>query len=237
MKARRLFKILYLYNFLFFGYLFAGEISIVPIESSDLQAQFCLFKKCWHSAFKDCSLKQLGFSSLSEQIYENFKQDEQDYIKKASNRLFFNAIQDEEVVGYISFDIKDGQAIYIKNIAILPDLCTVDSLRELIFIIFDYINDVSCVHMTLHKKADIYRNLGAELGFVALPRANDLLYIHLRLQFNKCGTCLCDFDYEEMPRDQDSGLDADEIWQSFNDEDKDDRGCSKDDSGDDCSCF
>lgn len=241
MKTGIFFRALCLYGFLFFGYVFADQMSVVQVEGSDLRQQFSVFKRCWYTIYKDCSLKLLGFSSMSKQLLESFEQDEQDYAKQAPNRLFFNAIQDGQIVGYISFDIREGQAVYIKHIALLPEFCTADSLRELVFIIFDYINDVSCVHMTLHDQAVFYKKLAAELGFVALPRNETGLYVPLRLQFNKCGTCLCDFDYEDgsdgMDDNQDDDSADDESWDCFDGSEADKQGCSKGDSSGFCSYF
>lgn len=224
MKMGLFFKVVCLQSLLIVGHMLADQMNIVQIEGSDLRKEYSLFKRCWYSIYKNYSLKQLGFSCLSNLIDESFEQDEQDYVKKAPDRLFFHAIQDGQVVGYISFEIKQEKAVYVKHIALLPDVCTADSLRELIFVIFDYIDDVSCVHMVLHNLAGLYKELAAELGFVAIPQETNDMQIHLKLQFNKCGTCLCDFDYEhddiEMSdydylEDQE-GSDMPQSWQDLN---------------------
>lgn len=218
MKTRSIFQALCVYSFMALGNLCLSQMSIAKIESNDLRDQRSLFKRCWYSIYQDCSLKQLGFANLSKLVHENFDKEERDYAIKASNRLFFNAVQNNQVIGYISFDVKKGHAVYIKQIALLPDFCTVDSLRELIFVVFDHVSDVSCVHMTLHRQAKDYKDMATELGFVATPGSEKALSVHLRMQFNKCGTCLCDFDYEQNQDETDDGFFLDDDIPSENDQ-------------------
>jgi len=223
MKMGLFFKVICLQSWLFFDYVLADQMNIVQIDKGDLREQFSLFKRCWSSIYKNYSLKQLGVSHMSALIDKSFEQDEQDYEKKVPHRLFFNAVQDGKIVGYISFEIKEERAVYVKHVALLPNVCTADSLREIIFVIFDYIDDVSCLHMTLHNLAGIYKELAAELGFIVIPQGTNNFQVQLKLQFNKCGTCLCDFDYEhgdteasdcEYLDGQDDSC-SDELWQDL----------------------
>ncbi len=196
MKTRSLWYALWLYSIIAMPSINAFENNVVKITSKDLQQERAVFKRCWRSAYQDSSLRQLGFESLAQTLQQAFDQEEQDYSKQEPHRLFFHTISNKQVVGYVSFEIKNQHAVYIRQIALLPEFCTVDAVKELIFVIFDHIGDISCVHMTLHRQAVQYLEISKELGFVPLSEASFAFDVPVRLQFHKCGTCLCDLDYD-----------------------------------------
>ena len=217
MKTGAYFKAACLYSLIVVNVVCASQMTIASITSRDLSKERCLFKECWYSIYQDYSLRQLGFSNVSQVLQESFDQEERDYVTQAPNRLFFNAVVNDQVVGYVSFEIKDEAVVYIKQIAMLPYECTVDTLRELIFVIFDHVDKASCIHMDLHRMASQYGKISRELGFIAMPSADKALIVHLMMQCNKCGNCLCDLDYA------DQGVEAysDPFWDGEGDPEND----------------
>lgn len=215
-----------------------GQIEIAKITNVDLSIERAFFKRCWYSIYHSCSLQQLGFSNLSKTLQDSFDQEEQDYVAHAPHRLFFHALRDGNIVGYISFEIQNDQVVDIKQIAFSPKDCTIDTLRELIFIIFEYVDEVSCIHMTLHRQAHLYNQISKDIGFVAQSGSDRALWIQSKMQFNKCGTCLCDFDYDDeqtSAQDGENGVESEDFLIFPPGEEEENWGCSQGDHSGFCS--
>lgn len=219
------------------------HVQVKKITSDNLERERILFKQCLHSVYKDYSLEQLGLTDLSEHLRRTFDEEERRYHDTSFGRLFFHALYDNRVVGYLSFEVRDidvskkdqmvsaienelllknvsekemkgvtlsnivaelsnNHAVHIGQIALLPDFCTVDVVKDLVSTIFDSIVHVSCIHMKLPVQAVALREISKELGFVEqckeLSDSGHSFYAFLTMQCNKCGTCMCDLDYSDL---------------------------------------
>lgn len=193
--------------FIFFLYIMAGSCveafdkKLLLLDNNDLTVERCLFIKSWSTVYKDCSLKQLGISDLNVFLSELFDQEEHDYKNKNKKRLFFHVCNDDQMIGYISFELYKEHAVYVKQFAIVPERCNVETFKDLIFGIFDYIESVSCVHIDLNVMATCYLDMVKDLGFVDQKQTQDATTISLRMLFNRCGTCPCEIDDDDDEND------------------------------------
>lgn len=197
MKRQSLFSVIWLCSIITMSYISASSFNFEPISSNDLSKERQLFIRCWSAVYQDYSLQQLGVSDLSLLLDEAFDQEEYDYTHPVATRLFFRAIKDGVLVGYVSFEIRKEYAVYVKQYALLPEICSVEEFKELILMILDHVLDVSCLHMNLHNRATQYLDMSKEIGFIEQSHDESDLYVPLRMQFNRCGTCLCEIDDED----------------------------------------
>ena len=244
MKNLLLLEVLFLFNLIIVNYVFSSEMLIKQVTSDNLSKEHAFCKCCWYEIYKNCSSKQLGLSNLS-QTFKNIFDAEDDFYKNHSeDRLFFHAISNDKIVGYVSFEVRDfykikknklvndvcnslkksfvdqdqksillrkvifdlckNHPVYIDQIALLAEFCTTDNMRELIYVIFNFVSNVSCLHIKLNKQATQYINTIKEIGFVELDSglsADNNFYTLLKMQCNKCGTCMCDLDYSDLSDD------------------------------------
>lgn len=218
------------------------DVQVRKITTDNLEKERIVFKKCWHSLYKNYSLYQLGLSDLSGFLTDIFDQEESCYRARSSKQLFFHAIYNNEVVGYVSFDIRDnssdkafnaaenhfllkngtveaarsttlkrivedlahGHSIYIRQIAVLPDFCTMNVLQDILYVIFDHVLHISCIHVRLPEQAVELQKKIKDLGFVEQQKKMTEIQdrsVFFKLQCNKCGTCMCDLDYLDLGDD------------------------------------
>lgn len=180
--------------------LVCAAINVDPIVSTDLSQERVVFIKGWHAAYEHCSLEQLSVSELGLFLEESIDVEEQMHQEQRENNKSYRMLIDGELVGYVSYDIDDTD-VYIRQWALASDVCNIDTFRELIFVIVDYLDNVQSLRLDVRHVASHYKDMLLELGFepCEVIRDHGDLYQGYQLVFgDKCGTCMCDFDDDDF---------------------------------------
>ncbi|MBI2353139.1 GNAT family N-acetyltransferase [Candidatus Dependentiae bacterium] len=169
------------------------------LNTVDMGIARSLFKECWKPVYHGLSLQQLGMTDVDKFLDDLFDQEEYDFKNKDHNsRFFFSFLKEDKLIGYISFVIKKEKAVYVKEFAISPEYLKIDLFKKLVFGIFNHREAISCIHINIPTIASLYCNFGKELGFVTRVSDDTKMYTSFQMVFNRCGTCLCEIDDQDL---------------------------------------
>lgn len=234
------------------GFITAAPVSLQLIVNQDLNQERQFFKKCWSAIYQDYSLLQLGITDLSDFLDETFDQEVADYNQHGESRSFFHIIQEDQVVGYISIDVSNDGVAFIKQLAILPEFWTIETLNHVFYGIQKIVPMLLSLEMTLPVCAESMRDVVEQCGFCQLPDKGNDAHLYLSMQYTKCGTCMCDvddvdadddyefFQYGDPNQDLLMGVDVGfrddlDAIELFDEEDEDGQGCSMEHSDGFCT--
>ena len=206
-----LFGLLSGYSTVTFGLI--DQMKLELIDQSNLSKERDLFLKYWSSKYQNHTLTHLGFSSLVQFLNDAFDIEEQDYQKHVKNQFFCRAVIENQLVGYVSFDIGADKSAYIRQWAFLPEVNNVDGISELLFVVFDHVPDVSCIYLTTRYVLEDFIKSITEIGFekveVQVEGYDPKYYASYMIAcYDKCGTCYCECDDEDLSYEMmsDSGV-------------------------------
>ncbi|HSW76646.1 MAG TPA: hypothetical protein VLG50_06360 [Candidatus Saccharimonadales bacterium] len=135
--------------------LVAYEFQVQPITSADLSQERDLFMK-FHGIV----------SENSEFLSQEFDQEEHIYKNPNSQSLFYHAIYQGFVVGYISFEVGPNYTVFIRQLAIDLEMGEpIVLIRELLYTIFQAVPQVSLIALVANLEREDIVNALEELGF------------------------------------------------------------------------
>lgn len=155
MKIKVLFFILGL-NFS----VFSQSLIIKPIDSADLSEERKVFE-AFAKVFCGIDTKNEIFEEI---LKESFLLEEKDYADNLQTAIFFHALFEEEVVGYISCDLLPGYHIHVRQLMVNPKFFTAGLIKELLFAVFENypktnLITVSCL-AGCFEMLEIFKGLG-----------------------------------------------------------------------------
>lgn len=164
-----------------------NNILVLPIISDNLSAERELFIKFQKSGFDGIGIAKEAGQFFFAMDLEAFNKDCDDYNAHSENVYFFNAIFDNKLVGYISFEVQENRAVNIRQIAIDPEMYDDSLVKELLFALFQDIPQVryiTCALRTPHKEVmSVFYELGFSLVGDQFPFVFELVVS------NKCKIC------------------------------------------------
>lgn len=111
----------------------AQSLVIEPIESSCLHQERRIFQN-FVTVFGAVDSFDVIKQSLIQKLFD---QEEQDYLGRQSHVLFFHALLDDQVVGYISCNLIDPNNIYVRQLAVDPEIFTTNIIKEMLLAVFE----------------------------------------------------------------------------------------------------
>lgn len=144
-----------------------NNFKVTPISSNSLQKERELFLKCWSQSSKNHTCDQQNKDYLSKL----FDKEELDYKKNKPDTLFLHVSKNSKVVGYISFDIKDSNSVFVRQLAISPNLTNTDLIQRLLFSAFNYIPITQKIFLAVCKNNESAKKLVSSLGFTLTTNA------------------------------------------------------------------
>ena len=172
---------------------FAHVYHIEKIASLDLSNERKVFI-AFRSAFANESLDE------SEKL---FNKEEQAYFENKEGRLFFHALLDDQIVGYISSNSISSSDVIISEWAIEPAVFDVGLIKELLFVVLVSLNKVQTVRIISPSSNKDLIDIFKGLGFVSLK--DSLNDEHIVFEFKKSSKCkLCDLLYGSIWDDEDA---------------------------------
>ncbi len=162
---------------------------IKPIESLDLRQEKILFEKSLQAFF------EINASSiiLKQVLEDTFQTEEKDYLDQTSNVLFFHALLDDQVIGYISCDLLDGYHVHIRQLVVDSEVFTTDIVKELLFVVSKNYPKATSITISCLTGFQEMTDFLKALGFLKLePKLKPVLQFYsiyeLRLN-SKCKIC------------------------------------------------
>lgn len=110
----------------------SSDFIVEKITAESLSIQKKLFMK-FHEVFSGLSVQN---DSALQVVDEVFAQEEEAYVSISSKSMFFHALLDDQVIGYISCDVADNHNISIRQLLVDPEMFDVTLIKELLFAIF-----------------------------------------------------------------------------------------------------
>ena len=185
MNKRFLFIFILILNFS----IFPQSLTIRPIEFGNLDQEKILFVK-FLKVF--CGIN--SENEIFEQVVQNaFQLEEKDYLDHLPTVLFFHALFDDQVVGYISCDLLPGHHVHIRQIMVDPEIFTVGLVKELLFSIFENyskakIVTVSCL-VGCQEMIQFFKSLGFTKIDPILRHSLEFCMIYELKVSSKCKIC------------------------------------------------
>lgn len=138
----------------------AQNLIIKPIESLNLEKEKILFEKFSHFF---CGIDSTN-TIFNQLVDDTFEIEEKDYLDQAPTIVFFHALFDHQVVGYISCDLMPNYHVHIRKLVIDPEFFTIGLVKELLFAIFENYPKtrkitVSCL-AGCHEIVQFFRDFG-----------------------------------------------------------------------------
>lgn len=186
MKIKFLLASLIICNFL---NIVSQNFVIKPIESLNLGQEKILFEK-FTQFFLGIDASSIMFKQI---LQDTFQAEENDYLNPMSNVLFFHALLDDQVIGYVSCDLLDSYNVHIRQLVVDPELFTTDIVKELLLIVFENYPKAKSITISclpgFQEMADFLRNLGfVKLEAELKPSLQFYSIYELRLN-SKCKIC------------------------------------------------
>ena len=165
------------------------DIMIEKIHSQNLAQERAMFVR-FNQYFCELYLQE---PIENARIEAAFDIEEQAYLQASATTLFFHALLEEQVIGYISCDLMDGYKVRIRQMAIEPDFFDLTLVKELLFAIFTAAPKTKHVSVHCPVVCQEFQKLLVDLGFVkAKPSItpSDSLYEIYELKVHaKCKIC------------------------------------------------
>jgi|GEM_PF-1643047 len=165
------------------------DIIIEKIHSQTLAQERAMFVR-FNQYFCELFLQKPIDASAVETAFDN---EEQACLKASANTLFFHALLEEQVIGYISCDVMAGYKVRIRQIAIEPDFFDITLVKELLFAIFTAAPKTKHVSVRCPVVCQEFKALLLDLGFVKSQQSmnpSDALYEIYELTVHaKCKIC------------------------------------------------
>lgn len=174
----------------------AQALVVKPIVSADLQQEREFFYQCWQQVYQEQKEQGLGVEQLFQFLAEMFDQEEEDYSSFSANRLFFHALQDGHIVGYISCCIKSQGVMHIRQLALASET-RLEVMQALLTALLGDESGIACVHILLPYCAISYIDVLKNCGFQAAACGQLNWGVALQWPLRKCSTCMCDFDDDQ----------------------------------------
>lgn len=169
--------------------LWSCDIVIEKVHSETLTAERDVFIKFIAHYCNLCVSQSSDMQSLNQL----FDQEEQLYQAGLVETLFFHALLDEQVIGYVSCDLNENYSVSIRQLAIDPDYFDVTLIKELLFAIFTAAPKTKFVTVKCPVTCPEIQALLVDLGFVRTMQqlsAVDVVYNFYVLKVHaKCKIC------------------------------------------------
>jgi N-acetylglutamate synthase-like GNAT family acetyltransferase len=129
MKSKFLLAFLIIGNF---SNIISQNFVIKPIESLNLSQEKILFEK-FAQDFFGIDASNVMFNQV---LQEAFQAEEKDYLDHVPEVLFFHALLDGKVIGYVSCQLLDDYHVHIRQLVVDPEVFTTDIVKELLLMVF-----------------------------------------------------------------------------------------------------
>ncbi|MBI2344965.1 GNAT family N-acetyltransferase [Candidatus Dependentiae bacterium] len=199
---------IFLIVFFSFNLVVTQNLIIKPIESTNLEQELILFEK-FSAFFCGVSAENRIFSQV---ILDTFQTEEKDFLEKSPTVLFFHALFDEQVVGYISCDLLPGHYVHIRQLIVDPEIFTVGLAKELLFVIFENYPKTKLVSVSCLAGCSEMIQFFKDLGFVKsdpiLKSSLEICSIYELKVSSKCK--ICELLYPNIWEDEDDDIENSE---------------------------
>jgi hypothetical protein len=165
--------------------LFAHEFEISHISSHDLSKQKELFITFWQEMY-DRDGKEIDLDDVSRE----FENDQEAYEQESEDGFFIQATLMDQVVGYMSFELRDFEKVFIHKFVVHPAISDQTLIKALILSIFDYVPQCSVIRVNPETLFFEFAQVLEELGFVKTIHIEETydLIVHDRCK-------ICDMKY------------------------------------------
>jgi len=171
------------------GLVTGDPIVVQKITTPTLEKERILFEKFIDSFCSVCVQQSVA----PKVVGEAFKDEEQAFAQEDPATLFFHALHEEDVVGYISCDLLPGYQVRIRQLAVDPLMFDAVLVKELLFAIFASVPKVRTVTLCCPTACLELATLFEDLGFVLSTSQNQSsiqLYAIYELKIHpKCKIC------------------------------------------------
>lgn len=182
-----------------------NPIVVQKITSESLEQEKIVFEK-FAESYCDVGIEQ---SILQKMVNDAFSNEQRAYAQSDSNVLFFHALHEDQVVGYISCDLLPNFQVLIRQLVVDPLMFDTALVKELLFAIFATAPKTKYVTVYCPVACSDLAILFEELGFVRseeVGQATGLCRMYELKIHPKCK--ICDVLYAD-------------IWENEDDEDSD----------------
>ncbi len=185
MKIKLLIVGVFLYNTISFS----QTLVIKQIESANLAQEKIIFEKF----FKDFGSINSSNEILSKIVQDAMQVEELDYSDPSSSAVFFHAIFNDRVIGYISCDILPGFHVHIRQLIIDSEFLNFSIIKEMIFAVFENYPKTKIISVSCFAGCQEIIQFFKSFGFVKvepLLRSSLEFCILYELKINsKCKIC------------------------------------------------
>lgn len=183
-----------------------AKMIVEPVNLVDLYRERNVFVKAWMAEYLHCSHADLGVQDIQRFLHTTFDQEVLDCAKQKKGTFFVHAMMEDKLVGYLSFQVDEYRAVYVRQWALLPEFATEDNMADLLFAVFDYVPNASCLYLAVRDVAHTSIKHISKIGFEMAdeqPEGFDLeLYSCYKIMAaDKCGTCFCGCDEADLAAD------------------------------------
>lgn len=140
------------------------NLIIKPIESENLEQEKKLFEK-FSQAF--CGI-DFTHETFKQVVQNAFEAEEKDYSDHLPTVLFFHALFDDQVIGYISCDLLPGYHVHIRQLVVDPEIFTVGLVKELLFAVFENYPKTKCITVSCLVGCQEMEQFFKALGFMQI---------------------------------------------------------------------
>lgn len=190
----------------------ACPITVEKITSPNLERERDLFERCIDSFCAVAEQQPLAQKFVSDA----FSLDEQAYEMADPATMFFHALHEDEVVGYISCDFLPGYHIRIRQFAIDPVMFDSSLVKELLFAIFTAVPKAKMVTVCFPASCPDLAAVFEEIGFVReseMDQSSNGLFWGYELKIHpKCKICNVLYADELWGDEDNQEDDTDSYW-------------------------
>lgn len=167
---------------------YSADFSVEAIVSESLEQEKALFFK-FYSTY--CHIP--SENAMTQRMLTVAFDREQKAYQSRSTTLFFHAMIQDQVIGYISCDVGQGYKVHVRQLIIDPDYFDAMLIKELLFAIFESIPQVKSIILQCPLGCSDIQQVLESFGFTVKSLQGDSslsLYVTYEIEVHpKCKIC------------------------------------------------